>query len=179
MGSQGPGSYTVELLREWSLLFQLTQYQSIINPETWVQGLGERCVKCVRVIHPVSTGDKVGKCTSLPVQIHPHSSGRIRWRRHHRLLVIVTSVVTIVIRTEQNPGYVIHSQFAVIAPTLSVDTSVSYPIVNGIAGPLSFPVEASSTQGLSAQDLSVKLKPVRMVRVRILISSPRHLLVTT
>jgi len=113
-----------------------------------------------------------GQSASRPVHIHSYSVGAGRAETYDCSNLVVPGSVTI-ISTIKSPGLVVPSKQAVITLSSPWDSSVCHSYIN-ISFPLYLPVTAAS-QTLSTQHLDIVVKPLWVIRIRLLLSNPRHL----
>jgi len=113
-----------------------------------------------------------GQSASRPVHIHSYSVRTGGAETYDCTTIVVPGSVTI-ISTMKFPGLVVTSKLAVITPSSPCDSSVCHSYRNS-SFPLYLPVTAAS-QTLSTQHLGPVVKPLWVIRIRLLLSNPRHL----
>ena len=113
-----------------------------------------------------------GQSASRPVHIHSYSV-RVRGAETYVCSTVVVAGSVTSISTIKTPGLVVPSKPAVITPSCPGDSSVCHSYIN-ISYPLYLPVTAAS-QTLSTQHLVPGVKPLWVIRIRLLLSNHRHL----
>jgi len=113
-----------------------------------------------------------GQSASRPVHIHSYSVRARGGETYDCTTIVVPGIVTI-ISTIKFPGLVVPSKPAVSTLSSPWDSSVCHSYIN-TSSPLYLPVTAAS-QTLSTQHLEQGVKPLWVIRIRLLLSNPRHL----
>lgn len=147
----------------------------IPNPKPRIEGLSECGVERVQVGECVR-GDAVeGQSACWPVQVHSYSLGAGGGDRYGSAFIIVSGIVT-VRRAEQSPGLVIISQCALITPPFPfpLDAFIRHSYISPTPTPLSLPVAASRLT-LFTQHLTIEVKSLWVVRIRLILTHTCHL----
>lgn len=143
------------------------------QPKGRIEGLREGGVECVEV-ETFCPGRKAveGQSARRLIQVHPHPPGVGRRRRRHgRWRVVVPGSVTLC-RAEHAPGLSVPPDAAVVSVPSPLDPSVGHSHIHHSL-PLHLPV-AAAAQPLGTQQLLPAVKPLRMVRIRLLLLYQLH-----
>lgn len=149
-----------------------------MDPEPWVERIGELRVESVEVDELPRRDAIEGQSAGRFVQVNPHSSGvggRGGRGRNDRFVLVVPHGIPITL-TPQAAGLVVQANFAVSSPHLPTDGPVGHTDDRFFATPLSLPV-MSLLQTLSAQHLGAVVKSFMVVWVRLLLVHSRQCLI--